>query len=403
MIRRKRISCMKEKTICLRPAVWLLLVCCVLFIFLASPVVVLAQDSLDSDPSNQPQSAEECLACHSQAGQTLTLPSGEVVSTTITLEEYRLSIHGSQGFACNTCHIGYTGYPHDELEVETAREYTIMKSQVCRDCHQGQFEQVKDSVHFEMLQEGNLNAPVCSDCHYPHAKSEFGQSPLQLELALTSQVCAQCHNTIYIQYAQSVHGVGLFQQNSTDVPTCEDCHGIHSIEDPTTAAARLASPQLCAECHTNPAIMDKYGLSTDVLDTYVDDFHGTTVTIFEKTHPDQATNAPVCYDCHGVHDIRAVNDPMKGIQVKENLLVTCQRCHPDANIRFPDSWLGHYIPSPDRAALVYYVEQFYNVFIPLVLGGMALFVASDIGRRVWGRYRRNSQQPPSGHNGTEEG
>ncbi|MCX8023990.1 MAG: hypothetical protein N3A60_02175 [Thermanaerothrix sp.] len=134
--------------------------------------------------------------------------------------------------------------------------------------------------------------------------------------------------------------------------------------------------------------MSKYGLSTQVLNTYVADFHGTTVVLFEKTDPDQETNKPVCYDCHGVHDIRRVDDPQKGIAIKENLLKTCQRCHPDATTNFPDSWLGHYIPSPDRYPLVYYVNLFYKFFIPTVLGGMAIFVASDVYYRLWGRRRR---------------
>ena len=50
------------------------------------------------------------------------------------------------------------------------------------------------------------------------------------------------------------------------------------------------------------------------------DFHGSTVTLFQRRHPDQVTNKPVCYDCHGVHDIASKNDPKKGLQVKENLL-----------------------------------------------------------------------------------
>jgi hypothetical protein len=163
----------------------------------------------------------------------------------------------------------------------------------------------------------------------------------------------------------------------------------------------LDSPQLCAECHTNPAIMDKYGISTDVLKTYVADFHGTTVTLFEKISPDQPVNTPVCYDCHGVHNISAVNDPEKGLEVKANLLRTCQRCQPDANISFPDSWLGHYIPSPEKAPLVYYVQEFYKYFIPLVLGGMAVFVVTDIGRTLWGRLRKNGVKSPN-QDSTEE-
>jgi hypothetical protein len=70
--------------------------------------------------------------------------------------------------------------------------------------------------------------------------------------------------------------------------------------------------------------MAEYELSTDVLETYVADFHGTTVTLFEKQTPDAETNKPVCFDCHGVHDIKRTDDPAKGLQVRENLQSRCQ-------------------------------------------------------------------------------
>ena len=69
------------------------------------------------------------------------------------------------------------------------------------------------------------------------------------------------------------------------MPTCIDCHGVHNIEDPRTAAFRLQSPEMCAKCHADRALMAKYGISTDVFNTYVADFHGTTVAIFEKESP----------------------------------------------------------------------------------------------------------------------
>jgi hypothetical protein len=94
------------------------------------------------------------------------------------------------------------------------------------------------------------------------------------------------------------------------------------------------------------------------------------------------TNKPVCFDCHGVHNISRPDDPQKGLRVKENLLATCQKCHPEATANFPDAWLSHYIPSPQQNSLVYYVNQFYRFFIPTVLGGMGIFVASDIGWKL---------------------
>jgi hypothetical protein len=137
--------------------------------------------------------------------------------------------------------------------------------------------------------------------------------------------------------------------------------------------------------------MAKYGVSTDVFDTYVADFHGTTVALFEKVAPDQETNKPVCIDCHGVHDMRKVDDPESRV-IKENLLVTCQKCHPSATANFPNAWLSHYRPSPVHYPSVYFVNLFYDFFIPTVLGGMAVFVVLDGSRRLINRRRERRDE-----------
>ena len=79
--------------------------------------------------------------------------------------------------------------------------------------------------------------------------------------------------------------------------------------------------------------MAKYGINPNVLDTYVADFHGKTVTLFQEMAPDQETNKPVCIDCHGVHDM--LNHDDEGSHVKkENLLATCRKCHPDSLVSY---------------------------------------------------------------------
>jgi predicted CXXCH cytochrome family protein len=207
-------------------------------------------------------------------------------------------------------------------------------------------------------------------------------------------MCAQCHNTIYQKYATSVHGAALIDENNQDVPTCISCHGVHNIANPTTAGFRVDSPKICAECHTDEKLTGKYGISTDVLSTYVDDFHGTTVSVYEKQSPDSEVNKAVCYDCHGIHDIQRVDDPVSGIQIKENLLVRCRICHPEATMNFPSAWLSHYIPSAENNQLVYYVELFYKLFIPAVLGGMGFLVALDVGHTLFINYKKRKPLPP---------
>jgi hypothetical protein len=96
-------------------------------------------------------------------------------------------------------------------------------------------------------------------------------------------------------------------------------------------------------------------------------------------------------DCHGVHDIESVDDPESRV-IKANVLETCQRCHPDATTNFPASWLGHYRPDPEKAPIVYFVNLFYKILIPAVLGGMVLFNLTDLGRSVVGRIRGRNEQ-----------
>ena len=359
----------------------------VIYLATAMPAEAMKQQTFEAQlPDNT-----ECLLCHSKPDQFMELPSGEILSVTIDPQHFGDGAHS--GVSCQVCHANISGYPHPENIAQTAREYTLQYQNLCKNCHDVQAEELRDSAHTKLFEAGNQNAPICADCHDPHtdkifAKTEDGELAPP-EHARVANICARCHSTIFEDYAQSVHGSGVIVDKNPDVPSCTDCHGVHTITGPMgDPSFRLTSPNICAKCHTDETIMDKYGLSTQVLQTYISDFHGTTVAIFEKTDPDQQINMPVCYDCHGIHDIRRADDPEKGLQVKENLLSTCQRCHPDATTNFPDSWLSHYIPTPERYPLVFYVGLFYKILIPLVLGAMALFILTDIYRRVF-RDRRN--------------
>jgi hypothetical protein len=135
-------------------------------------------------------------------------------------------------------------------------------------------------------------------------------------------------------------------------------------------------------------MMRKYNITPNVFNTYVADFHGLTVTLFKKQQPDQRINTAVCTDCHGIHDMQEVTAANSSV-VKENLLTTCRKCHPDATASFPDSWVGHFLPSRDRYPLVYYVTLFYRYLIPITIGGMILFVLIDAGGRIVRRTRKN--------------
>jgi hypothetical protein len=346
-------------------------------------------------------SNDVCLGCHGEPGLTMTQSNGDILDLNVNPDIYADSIHGRDGYACVQCHTDLGNYPHPAFSATDLRDVTLQLNKVCIRCHSGEYNRTMDSVHAVAQANGLREAAVCTDCHGAHNTHQWTDPKTnallpeaKLEIPTT---CSKCHFEIYEKYVNSVHGAALTDESNTDVPTCIDCHGVHNIENPTSNAFRVNSPQMCAKCHTDPALMDKYGISTKVLDTYVADFHGTTVTLFEKQSPDALTNKPVCYDCHGVHDISRVTDPKSGIEMQENLLVRCQECHPDASINFPSAWMSHYIPSSKNNPLVYYVNLFYIIFIPLVLGSMIALVGLDVGHSIYVKTRRgkHTTHPPS--------
>lgn len=324
-----------------------------------------------------PMDNDDCLECHGQKDMFLPLASGEQVDLHVDRILFRSSVHGRLGYACVQCHTDITDFPHAEVNFENARQLTIEMSKACGSCHEAELDQYTEGYHSEYLnseEPGAENAAVCADCHGAHSTEQFSASRTAIPKA-----CQQCHSDIYDVYADSVHGDALFDEFNADVPTCVDCHGHHGNQGPAVEGFHLFSPQVCLKCHEDERLMDKYEINTEVSETYFADFHGTTVSIFERVAPDQETNKPVCIDCHGVHNIKSP-DNVESTVFKQNLLGTCQRCHGDATKNFNASWLNHYTPDPENYTIVYIVDLFYKFFIPGTLGLMAVFVITDFWR-----------------------
>lgn len=368
-----------------RPAVPLMLVGIFMGVFFALWGIARSPSPAAAAPLPQDIANESCLFCHQDQSLSVDI-GGQPLALHIDGEMFDASVHAEAGIACVDCHSNITTFPHPEVTAASPRDFSLEMYPSCQQCHAEQYQLTLDSVHQQALAAGNTNAAVCTDCHNPHTQTRLtddatGELLLGAKLT-TPEKCAQCHSTIYDTYKSSVHGSALTEQGNPFVPTCIDCHGVHNIGEATSNTFRNSTPGLCADCHTNETLMSQYGLSTNVVDTYVADFHGTTVKVFDELYPDQPTNKPVCTDCHGIHDIARVDDPSAGIAIKSNLLSKCQQCHPNATTEtFTDAWLSHYEPSPEAFPLVYYVNLFYKIFIPAVLGGMIFYVLTDIYRR----------------------
>jgi hypothetical protein len=178
-------------------------------------------------------------------------------------------------------------------------------------------------------------------------------------------------------YAKSVHGQALLAGNQ-DVPVCTDCHHAHDIADPRTKDWRLTTIDLCAKCHTNKTLMAKYGLSTNVVSSYLSDFHGMSAKLATSGVKPKAVTA-LCIDCHGTHDITKAGAGNSQV-LKANLQKTCAKCHAGATQNFPAAWLSHYEPSMKKAPLVWAVGVFYKIFIPFIIGGLCLQILLHLWR-----------------------
>jgi hypothetical protein len=192
---------------------------------------------------------ESCSTCHLEIGdERLGAP----------VKAYAADIHRAKGFGCVACHGGDGKEPGMEA-MDPAKGY-IGKPQRAQ------------------------VAQVCGRCH---ADARFMK---QYNPSLRVDQVAE--------YATSVHGRKLREQNDPKVATCVSCHPAHSIRppsDPASSVHPLRVAQTCATCHGDDKYMAGRNLPTDQLTKYQQSVHAKAMTVKGDL------SAPTCNDCHGNH------------------------------------------------------------------------------------------------------
>mgnify|MGYP002331870217 FL=1 len=312
-----------------------------------------------------------CMQCH-QHPLKLLFKDGTVFEAMVKEAELRASVH--RRLNCSDCHYGYSAEEHPQRRFRSQRDYSIALSETCRRCHFDKYTTTLESIHYQLLSQGNMKAPVCTDCHGAHLVVDVSGKK-----AAIAHRCQKCHPGVFEVYVSSVHGSALLNEANRDVPVCTDCHRAHNIQNPLDWDYREQIPQMCAKCHANEAVMSKYGLSTQVVQTYLSDFHGVTLSLYRKQRKAVSQDIAVCTDCHGTHDIGRTRSPDAAV-IKANLLQRCRKCHPKAGEDFPDAWLSHYEPSLGSTPVLYIASLLFKLFIPVLLVGLGLQIALHIWR-----------------------
>ena len=193
-----------------------------------------------ANPKDAALSKEDqaCLECHAKPNLEKTLANGEKLSLVIPAKGFARSVHASGG--CEGCHseIDLDKHSKEPKSIASKRANSLERMETCRDCHKKTVKQYEDSVHSALVRTGSEKAPLCSDCHNPHATlSAKEKAPGNAEPV----VCQKCHQGIATAFVESVHG-----RSGDEALECKDCHQTHGVK-----AASLGQNMKgqCVSCH----------------------------------------------------------------------------------------------------------------------------------------------------------
>ena len=181
-----------------------------------------------------------CLDCHAKPGLRKTLANGQSLPLYISPKGFAESVHNSSG--CEGCHsdIDLKAHSKEPKTLQSKREYSLELMETCRDCHKKTMKQYEDSVHAAQVQAGSAKAPLCSDCHDPHATRSAKDNDSGDNVA-----CQQCHKEVSEALAASIHGAA-----GDEALACKDCHRTHNIK---AAALGDHLKNQCVSCHREVA------------------------------------------------------------------------------------------------------------------------------------------------------
>ncbi len=208
--------------------------------FVLLPAAAPPAFAADDAPSKADQI---CLGCHGAAGMEKKLEDGDTLQLHVPAELFVKSVHGANG--CTSCHsdVNPAAHPPEKNELKSARSFAVSTTQVCRTCHADKFEQWESSIHAALVRSGNPAAPICTDCHSPHAVIKDSATKIE-------QVpCKKCHAEIFTAYLGSVHAKSRLGSKDSYAPVCSGCHTAHAVKSTAAGALSQGPEAACSGCH----------------------------------------------------------------------------------------------------------------------------------------------------------
>jgi formate dehydrogenase gamma subunit len=263
------------------------------------------------------QTTQDCLFCHSDRALTME-KSGRTISLFVDAAKLERSVH--QSLSCVQCHKGL-----DPSELPHAKVIRQVQCQTCHD-ESGYRKSTHAIVGEKTAKERTREAAAatCKDCHGTHEILSPANTESSTNRLHVSETCGRCHQSEVDHFSQSAHGVAL-SQGIKGAPTCIDCHGGHNVKPVTSKDSPMCKTRqakVCLSCHLdNPDVRKRIGPSAGFIASYETSVHGLALA-------GGNLSAAACSDCHGGHDVRRPSDP-RSLVNKFNIPHTCAKCHAD--------------------------------------------------------------------------
>lgn len=202
-----------------------------------------------SAAAQAPLENAQCLGCHGVENFEVPRADGIARSLSVNEDKFKHSLHGKV-LQCVNCHQNSAEFPHKNISKDYA-EWRQSIPGLCGTCHTAQRDQYLKSVHGkEMMQNANVAAATCSDCHTSHEVQRPATDSVRLSILKS---CGTCHDKNYNSYRDTYHGQ-VSTLGYAHTAKCFDCHGSHDIQrvkDPSSTVHPDNRLQTCRKCHAN--------------------------------------------------------------------------------------------------------------------------------------------------------
>jgi len=211
---------------------------------ITTAILLLPAIATPAAAANEPLSAadQQCLGCHGAAGMEKKLANGDTLLLHVPGDEFAKSVHRS--ITCAGCHadIDAAAHPPSKKDIKSARSYAVAATEACKSCHADKFEQWQKSIHAALVRAGNPAAPICTDCHDPHAVIKNAATKLE------ETPCKNCHAEIFKAYLGSTHAKARRASEKSYAPICSGCHSAHDVKPTMLGEGPKAA---CFGCHAD--------------------------------------------------------------------------------------------------------------------------------------------------------